>query len=447
MKNIDRNKPNSSEDRSSKTNSSAAVSSDNKNNEIRSSKKNVTETKRALVFSGGGGRGGYEIGIWQAIRELKIPIHIAVGTSVGAINACMVVTDDFEEMKHIWEDVETNMIFDLDNESRYNDEKTEIVRTTRDFRGLPVAEALSFAKYTVTQGGAGSKGLQSIISEHLDVEKFYDSPIEYGLVTAQLPSFKGHYLFKEDIPKDKIGDYVLASASCFPMAQYTEIDGMKLVDGGFADNLPVEMALKKGATEIIAVNLEAVGNVRKDTIEQAKKQADKFIYITSKWDLGNFLCFDPETNIRNMELGHLDGLKVFGKLDGIWYTFEKGSLPAKAIRRADCAARVFELDPLIIYNRQSLNAALLKKIRKSEQTRKEQKQILTKPVARRLSGTAAGDLAATLRNAFSPDILTVIIAQDFKEKEGNSAFLNKHLISRFNTEIHAASYIKGEGLI
>jgi hypothetical protein len=90
---------------------------------------------------------------------------------------------------------------------------------------------------------------------------------------------------------------------------------------------------------------------------------------------------------------------------------------------------------------------LLNKIRKSEQTRKEQKQILTKPVARRLSGTAAGDVAATLRNAFSPDILTVIIAQDFKEKEGNSAFLNKHLISRFNTEIHAASYIKGESLI
>lgn len=54
-----------------------------------------------------------------------------------------------------------------------------------------------------------------------------------------------------------------------------------------------------------------------------------------------------------MALGYLDGMKAFGKKDGIWYTFEKGSIPAKAIRRADCAARVFELDPLKIYRRQS----------------------------------------------------------------------------------------------
>lgn len=403
-------------------------------------------TKRALVFSGGGGRGGYEIGVWQALRELGLEIHITAGTSVGAINACMVCTGDFEQMKHIWESVETNMIFDIGSESRYNEDKTEVIRNTIDFMGIPVGEAISFAKQTLT-GGAGSSGLVSIIANNLDVEKFYASPVEYGLVTAQLPSMKGHYLFKEDIPKEKIRDYVLASASCFPAAKYTEIDGMKLVDGGFADNLPVKMALEKGATEIIAVDLEAVGVVKNEDIELAKQQADKFIYITSKWDLGNFLCFDPQVNIRNMALGRLDGMKALGHLDGIWYTFEKDTIPAKAIRRADSAARVFDLDPLTVYSRQSLNEALIPKIRISEASREKQKQILTRPIARKLSGTAAPEIAAALRNAFTPDVLTVMIAQDFKEKEGTSAFLNKHLISRFSKEILAASYIKGEELI
>ena len=43
--------------------------------------------KRALVFSGGGSRGAYEIGAWQAMEELGIRFHAVYGTSIGAINA------------------------------------------------------------------------------------------------------------------------------------------------------------------------------------------------------------------------------------------------------------------------------------------------------------------------------------------------------------------------
>ena len=52
--------------------------------------------KNALVLSGGGSRGGYEIGVWQALRELGVPIHIITRTSVGALNGAMVVQDDFD---------------------------------------------------------------------------------------------------------------------------------------------------------------------------------------------------------------------------------------------------------------------------------------------------------------------------------------------------------------
>lgn len=47
--------------------------------------------KTALVLGGGGARGGYQIGAWQALRELNISFDMVVGTSVGAINAAMVV--------------------------------------------------------------------------------------------------------------------------------------------------------------------------------------------------------------------------------------------------------------------------------------------------------------------------------------------------------------------
>ena len=42
---------------------------------------------RAIVLSGGGSKGSYQIGVWKALRKLKIDYDIVTGTSVGALNA------------------------------------------------------------------------------------------------------------------------------------------------------------------------------------------------------------------------------------------------------------------------------------------------------------------------------------------------------------------------
>ena len=39
--------------------------------------------KTALILSGGGSRGAYQIGVWQALRELGEPIQMVVGASGG----------------------------------------------------------------------------------------------------------------------------------------------------------------------------------------------------------------------------------------------------------------------------------------------------------------------------------------------------------------------------
>lgn len=41
--------------------------------------------RRALVLSGGGSRGAYEIGAWQAFSELGVRFQAVYGTSAGAI--------------------------------------------------------------------------------------------------------------------------------------------------------------------------------------------------------------------------------------------------------------------------------------------------------------------------------------------------------------------------
>ena len=69
--------------------------------------------KTALVLAGGGSRGAYQIGVWQALRELRITVDIVTGTSVGALNGALIAQDSFEEAVALWEEIDTSMVFDL----------------------------------------------------------------------------------------------------------------------------------------------------------------------------------------------------------------------------------------------------------------------------------------------------------------------------------------------
>ena len=46
-----------------------------------------TSGKRALILSGGGGRGAYQIGVLTYLEEMNWSPDMLVGTSIGAVNA------------------------------------------------------------------------------------------------------------------------------------------------------------------------------------------------------------------------------------------------------------------------------------------------------------------------------------------------------------------------
>ena len=63
--------------------------------------------KRALVLSGGGTKGVYQCGVVSALRKLgKDNWDIITGTSVGALNAAMLVQGDFDAMEAMYENLE-----------------------------------------------------------------------------------------------------------------------------------------------------------------------------------------------------------------------------------------------------------------------------------------------------------------------------------------------------
>ena len=141
--------------------------------------------KTALVLGGGGSRGAYEIGVWQALNELGVRIDIVTGTSVGAINGAMIVQDSFDLALSLWKEVDTSKVFDLD------------------------------IKNVIANSGIGIDKLKSLLQQHIDEAAIRKSPIDYGLVTVELPSMTPKFLMKSEIPKGMLVDYILASSSLF----------------------------------------------------------------------------------------------------------------------------------------------------------------------------------------------------------------------------------------
>lgn len=269
-------------------------------------------SKTALVLAGGGSRGSYQIGVWQALRELSIDIDIVTGTSVGALNAALITIGDFENALALWKSIRTDMVLDM------------VVDETLPLEKRTIAIIKAFLSDYVRQGGTDSYPLKRLINEYVDEDVIRNSSTACGIIVVDKSSLKPKELYIEDIGAGQLSDYLLASSSLFPAMKTCKIDGIDFMDGGYYDNLPVELAMKKSADRIIAVDLEAIGIVRRGTL----KLATDITIIKSHWNLGTILVFDNETILRNIRLGYLDAMKAFGVYDGIAYSFIKGEVPA-----------------------------------------------------------------------------------------------------------------------
>lgn len=69
-----------------------------------------------LVLAGGGTKGAYEVGVWKALKELKINVKAISGTSIGAINAALILQDDFDKMLELYENIQIDDILELDKQ-------------------------------------------------------------------------------------------------------------------------------------------------------------------------------------------------------------------------------------------------------------------------------------------------------------------------------------------
>ncbi len=271
--------------------------------------------KRALVLSGGGAKGSYQYGVWKALKKLNIKFDIVTGTSIGAVNGAMMVLDNFKETGELWEKLTTKDIFYLDYDLRTKEGKKNFY--------------VNVAKSFISDGGIDTTKMEEIFRKYIDEDKLRKSDIDYGIVTYSFTKKKPALLVKKDIPDGKLIDYIVASATCFPVVKPKQIGDEIFLDGGYYDNMPIDLAVKMGANEIIAVDLKAIGIKKKNDTKIPVK------IIQPSSDMGSFLSFTRKEALYRIALGYNDTLKAFGKLDGDKYSFYKGQLNYNFLRLKD----------------------------------------------------------------------------------------------------------------
>ncbi len=284
-----------------------------------------------VVLAGGGARGAYEVGALKAIKEEGIKVGAICGSSIGAINAAIFAQGDFEKCENIWRNVTPGDVVDM---SLFSDERLFSIKNIG-----------TFIDEMRRNNGISMTPLEKMLNDVISEEKLILSSMDFGLVTYSLSENEVIELFKCDIPRGRLIDYLMAS-SALPGVRARVIDNVTYIDGGMGDNKPIGMLVNKGYRDIIAVDVGGVGVVRPYT-----QKGVNLIEVKCTSPIVGVLNFDNNLISTTIDMGYIDMKRAFGRLCGEIYSFKTNDY-FKARQRyskavivgLEEAADIFEID-------------------------------------------------------------------------------------------------------
>jgi NTE family protein len=191
----------------------------------------------AFVLGGGGARGAMQVGALRALFEAGLKPDLLVGTSIGAINATGLAVwgvnqAGLEKLEHAYQLMEDSRLMD----PRIFQFAWNAVSKRQDDRSHRSAREILIAEGVTPEIRFGQVRNVRLATVAADLQT--GEPIIFGL-DLEHPVLEG----------------VLASFTIPPWFAPIEKDGQYIIDGGALSNLPIEPAIRLGATEIIALDL------------------------------------------------------------------------------------------------------------------------------------------------------------------------------------------------
>lgn len=213
----------------------------------------VTPQRTVLIFQGGGALGAFQAGAYEALHRAELNADWVVGTSIGAINAALIVGNRperrLEHLYEFWARMGRGCCFDPSGAAtaagwmQWNALVTMLFGTPHFFAprwgpgfalGLPVAP-----------GAAGlydATALRKTLDELIDFDYLNDSPVRLSVGAVDVESGQLNYF---DSREQRIGlEHIMASGALPPAFPPVEIDGRYYWDGGIHSNTPLECVLR-----------------------------------------------------------------------------------------------------------------------------------------------------------------------------------------------------------
>lgn len=289
----------------------------------------LVPSETALVLGGGGAKGAYEVGTIAALDELGIKAGSVFGTSVGALHAAMYAQGSMDAAAALWDNIRLSDVV--------SEESLAIADDAENIFDHP-EKLLEFITRYAQKKGVDVSPLMDILHKLIDEDKIRRSGVHLGIVTTRFPSLAMVEKRLEEMETGSLIDWLMASASCFPIFPMKQVGGDRYIDGGFCDNTPVEMAVRSGARDIVAID---IGKHRSHTQYDRRPN---ITYIRTSQPLGGLLTLDSALSARNRILGYNDVMRAFGRMRGVSYSFDAVDAQALYARAQDYVIHLTQLE-------------------------------------------------------------------------------------------------------
>ncbi|MGJ8593238.1 MAG: patatin-like phospholipase family protein [Aquaticitalea sp.] len=207
---------------------------------------------RALVISGGGSKGAFAGGVAQyLIENKKLEYDIFIGTSTGSLLVSHLALKKVKEIKDIYTSVTQDSIFSV---CPFNVKKKNGIETI----GIHHFNVLrNIMRGSKTFGE--SYNLKKLIREHVSQEGFkalQNLKADVVVTVSNLSLNQVEYKSVKDFDYDEFCEWVWISCNYTPFMSLVKKNGCEYADGGLGSMVPIEEAIKRGATTVDAIILQ-----------------------------------------------------------------------------------------------------------------------------------------------------------------------------------------------
>lgn len=206
------------------------------------------EKKRALILSGGGGRGAYHCGVIEYLELIGWVPDILVGTSIGAINAAAIASGrTAQELKARWLAMTSDRVQYFRRDVFQIDGWTYLFENAPWRRTLLEDDWFDFGRVNADDAPLLAVTATDVSSGTLNVF------CNHALRASRSGGPRAKRV--RQVPLSL--DHILASCSIPVLYPWTRVAGSEgpFWDGAVVSNTPLGTALRAGATEIIVVLL------------------------------------------------------------------------------------------------------------------------------------------------------------------------------------------------